>query len=372
MHLKFCFKTSILNVLERRENMLGISIYLQDTENISEFVTQAHTNGFSTIFSSLHIPEESKIDYRERLAELGKLARAHQMKLILDISENALHKIGLQFETAEQIRDFGVTGLRIDYGIGAHPVATMSHKIAIYLNASTIDQDLLDKLNAQGANMKQIEAFHNYYPKPETGLSDAFFQEKNTFLKKNGMRISAFVPGDAAKRHPLFEGLPTLEKHRYKPPYAATLELFSLGIDDVYVGDPALDSTHLEFWRELSKHQTVSLLGILADEVPAEIRAHLERGDQNRMDEARDLIRLEESRISLSNLAPAPKNTSPRKRGAITMDNQNYGRYAGEIDIAKFDLPANEKINVIGQIDDHYIDCLPFIQAGRKVKLRFK
>ncbi len=352
--------------------MLGISIYLQDTENITEFVTKAHANGFKTIFSSLHIPEESQVDYRARLNELGGLARKHKMKLILDISENALLKIGLQFDTAEQICDFGVTGLRIDYGIGAKNIAIMSHKIAIYLNASTIDQVLLDTLNAHGANMKQIEAFHNYYPKPETGLSDAFFQKKNTFLKKNGMRLSAFVPGDAASRQPLFEGLPTLEKHRYKPPYASTLELFSLGIDDVYVGDPALDVAHLDFWRELSEHQTVSLLGKIDESIPVEIAAHLEHGDQNRMDEARDLIRLENSRIHLSNLAPKPQNTCTRKRGSITMDNQNYGRYAGEIDITKSDLPENDKINVIGQIDERYHDCLPFIAGGQKVKLRLK
>ncbi|EUJ17452.1 MupG family TIM beta-alpha barrel fold protein [Listeria aquatica] len=26
--------------------------------------------------------------------------------------------------------------------------------------------------------MENIEAFHNYYPKPETGLSEAFFNQK--------------------------------------------------------------------------------------------------------------------------------------------------------------------------------------------------
>lgn len=351
--------------------MLGISIYLQDTERVSEIVSTAYDNGFQTIFSSLHIPEESNVDYLARLTELGTAAREKNMQLILDISENALHHIGLQFEQAEKIRELGVTGLRIDYGIGADAIALMSKKCAIYLNASTINQDFLNQLTSLGADMSQIEAFHNYYPKPGTGLSEAFFHEKNTFLKSNGLRISAFVPGDAEKRQPLFAGLPTLEKHRNKSPYGAALELIDACVDDVYLGDPAFDTAHLDFWRELALNQTVSLQAHLCVETDPEIRLHLINGDQNRMDEARDFIRLENSRLELGHLENAPKNTTARPTGAITIDNQNYGRYAGEINIVKTPLEANKNVNVVGFINNAYMDCLPFISGGQKVKLRF-
>ncbi|MBC1522169.1 DUF871 domain-containing protein [Listeria aquatica] len=351
--------------------MLGISLYLQDLDNVSETVQTAHQNGFSSIFSSLHIPEESKIDYRARLEELGKAAQENNMTLILDISENALKKIQLSFENAEAIHEIGVTGLRIDYGIGIQQIALLSQKVTVYLNASTIDQPFLDELKEAHAHMENIEAFHNYYPKPETGLSEAFFNQKNHFLHGNGLKISAFVPGDSQKRLPLYAGLPTLEKHRFASPYAATLELFSLAVDHVYIGDPALDPLHFPFWQNLAFDNTVSLEAELADFVPTPIKKHLIQGDQNRMDDARDLIRLEKSRICFNTLLLAVRQTTSRPVGTITIDNQKYGRYSGEICITKVPLEANEKINCIGQIKPSYLDCLPYISAGQKIKLRF-
>lgn len=351
--------------------MLGISLYLQDLDNVAETVQIAHQNGFSSIFSSLHIPEESKIDYRDRLEELGKAAQENKMDLILDISKNALAKIQLSFENAEAIRKIGVTGLRIDYGIGIPQIALLSQKITVYLNASTIDQAFLDALKEADAQMENIEAFHNYYPKPETGLSETFFKQKNHFLRGNGLKISAFVPGDSKKRLPLYAGLPTLEKHRFTSPYAATLELFTLAVDHVYIGDPALDPLHFPFWQNLIFNQTLSLEATLADFVPVQIKNHLIQGDQNRMDDARDLIRLENSRPAFNELAIEAKNTILRPAGTITIDNQKYGRYSGEICITKVPLEANEKINCIGQISPLYLDCLSYISAGQKIKLRF-
>ncbi|EUJ17451.1 hypothetical protein MAQA_13271 [Listeria aquatica FSL S10-1188] len=162
-----------------------------------------------------------------------------------------------------------------------------------------------------------------------------------------------------------------MEKHRFASPYAATLELFSLAVDHVYIGDPALDPLHFPFWQNLAFDNTVSLEAELADFVPTPIKKHLIQGDQNRMDDARDLIRLEKSRICFNTLLLAVRQTTSRPVGTITIDNQKYGRYSGEICITKVSLEANEKINCIGQIKPSYLDCLPYISAGQKIKLRF-
>lgn len=49
------------------------------------------------------------------------------------------------------------------------------------------------------------------------------------------------------------------------------------------------------------------------------------------------------------------------------MDNENYLRYSGEIQILKKDYPANEKINVIGQLQKEYIDILKVIDRNYKI-----
>ena len=61
------------------------------------------------------------------------------------------------------------------------------------------------------------------------------------------------------------------------------------------------------------------------------------------------------------------EHTIERNKGCITMDNENYLRYSGEIQILKKDYPANEKINVIGQLQKEYIDILKVIDRNYKI-----
>src|SRR5699024_12146026 len=79
---------------------------------------------------------------------------------------------------------------------------------------------------------------YNFYPHTDTGMGWTDFKRKNWMLKDYGLRTQAFVPGDALKRFPLYEGLPTVEKHRGVSPYVAAVELIHVAnVDDVFIGD---------------------------------------------------------------------------------------------------------------------------------------
>ncbi|WP_099223963.1 MupG family TIM beta-alpha barrel fold protein [Listeria costaricensis] len=346
--------------------MFGVSVYLQDLEKIEERLAREYQAGFRSIFSSLHIMEEDASTYQEKLARLGRAAQMQDMALIMDISEESLAYLGLSFEEAGKIVELGVTGLRIDYGIGADKVALLTHEIAVYLNASTIDKATLAELRAYGADFERLEAFHNYYPKTGTGLSHHLFQQKNQFLQENGLKISAFVPGDAEKRQPLYEGLPTIEAHRTLSPYAGALELLKLGVDHLYVGDPELAAAHLDVWQGLIRGE-IHLKGQATPGISTAIQAYLEAGDQNRVDEARDFIRLEKSRLLFGQADIEPQPAEARSIGAITIDNRQFGRYQGEIMIAKRALAADARTNIIGQLYPPFIDMLPFISGGDRI-----
>ncbi|WP_239253587.1 MupG family TIM beta-alpha barrel fold protein [Listeria ilorinensis] len=345
--------------------MFGVSVYLQDLEKIEERLAKEYEAGFRSIFSSLHIMEEDASDYRDKLMRLGHVAQTLGMSLIMDISEKSLAYLGLSFEDAGKIAELGVTGLRIDYGIGADKVALLSHEIPIYLNASTIDETTLAELISHGADFEQLEAFHNYYPKTGTGLSHHFFKSKNQFLRENGFKISAFVPGDAGKRQPLYEGLPTLEAHRTLSPYAGALELLKLGIDHLYVGDPELAPEHMDVWQGLIQGE-IHLKGQAVKGIPEAVQTYLKAGDRNRMDEARDFIRLERSRLLFGNTGIEPEVSLKETRsiGTITIDNRQFGRYQGEIMISKKTLVSDARTNTIGQLYPPFIDMLPFIAGG--------
>lgn len=43
-------------------------------------------------------------------------------------------------------------------------------------------------------------------------------------------------------------------------------------------------------------------------------------------------------------------HTIVRKKGSITIDNELYGRYAGEMQVAINDLSVDEKVNVVGMV----------------------
>ena len=64
-----------------------------------------------------------------------------------------------------------------------------------------------------------------------------------------------------------------------------------------------------------------------------------------------------------------PTNTIERKVGTITIDNEKYLRYNGEIQIALQDLKADERVNVLGKVVDEEIPLLKYIVND--VKFRF-
>lgn len=62
--------------------------------------------------------------------------------------------------------------------------------------------------------------------------------QKNNLLKKEGLHTSAFVVGDLVKGFPIYEGLPTVERHRDMNPYIAAIELLhEAKVDNVFIGD---------------------------------------------------------------------------------------------------------------------------------------
>ena len=94
----------------------------------------------------------------------------------------------------------------------------------------------------------------------------------------------------------------------------------------------------------------------------------MERVHTNRLDPARDVIRSVESREE-NKVILQPMNATLRKKGSITIDNELYGRYAGEMQVAIHDLPVDEKVNVVGMVVEEDMSLLPFVGAGKMFQL---
>ncbi|WP_304976092.1 DUF871 domain-containing protein, partial [uncultured Ligilactobacillus sp.] len=53
----------------------------------------------------------------------------------------------------------------------------------------------------------------------------------------------------------------------------------------------------------------------------------------------------------------------------ITLDNCDYGRYMGELQLVKRDLKADPRVNVVGKVSDEDLDLLAYLGAGQKFEI---
>lgn len=349
--------------------MIGVSIYLskERVEKQEAWLKIAKENEFSSIFTSLHIPEDDPNTYKELIQILGKQALENEMELMVDVSPKSLNHLGITYENVEELLEWGITGLRMDYGIAPKEIARVSHKMKVALNASTITESFWKELLAENIQVENVEAWHNFYPRPETGLARSFLQKQNKYLHDCGIKTMAFIPGDGEKRGPLYGGLPTLEKHRNMRPLEAYLELVQeCDVDKVLIGDI---SASLESVQEIAMASNgIIPLRYEPFTNEMEVLKVVEKVHTNRLDPARDAIRSVESREE-NKVVLQPMNTISRKRGSITIDNELYGRYAGEMQIVINDLPEDKKVNVVGMVMEEDSSLLSYVRAGEKFQL---
>ena len=93
--------------------------------------------------------------------------------------------------------------------------------------------------------------------------------------------------------------------------------------------------------------------------------------ETNRFDPARDVIRSVESRMKPSTIDLTPQDPSARPLGTITIDNEKYGRYAGEVQITKRNLSADERVNVIGRVIEADQPLIARLGPGSKFRIEW-
>lgn len=355
--------------------MIGISVFLNDPnyKQWERYIHQMNASGFKGIFTSLHIPEDDPNVYVECLQKLGALAKNYHMDLVADVSPKSLEYLGYSWKNANELIKWGVTGLRVDYGIDDQTIADLSNQMKVALNASTITEENITSIIRQGGDLANMEAWHNYYPRPETGLGLEDFNQKNQWLKTVGLKVMTFIPGEKALRAPLYERLPTLEKHRKTSTFSSFVEFdHNECVDHIYIGDPGISETSKEQIQQYI-HEKVFALRIDVLTKDEELMKLLGTNHTNRLDAARDVIRSVESRsyASKGKAVIKPLGIEARSKGSITIDNSNYGRYQGEIQITKVDLPKDNKVNVIGKIVEEDISILEYMKAGEKFRFLF-
>lgn len=338
-------------------NQLGLSLYLGSGKQTNlEVIAKAKKANMKYAFTSLHIPEESISDYKKETLDLLQACNDANLSLMIDVGPRTLEKLGMT--SLYQLKQYGIQYLRIDYGFSVQEITDLMHDFHIVLNASTLTPEELEYLRQSDVDLTKIVACHNFYPKPLTALSMNLVREINERLHQYGIKTVGFVSGDSKRRGPLFSGLPTVEEHRDMDVLRQVLELKHLGhCDMIMIGDIDVSD---RAWKQLEELQSnyVTLRANIHEAFAfvCDIIHH------DRVDYSSYVIRSVESReykhpsVDLAN--------RERKLGSISMSNAKYLRYEGELEIARCDLPEEEKVTIIGNIIPNDIAYLSLIHSG--------
>lgn len=351
--------------------MLGVSVYLaEDLDYNLSYLNQMKNFGVKTIFTSLHLEDINKSEAYDKLLKISEKIRENDQELMVDISNNTLKIFEIDFDHLKGFLDqFKIKTLRIDFGFSPREIEVLSRDYKIVLNASTIDLDYKIELEEAGLNLNEISLCHNFYPRLDTGLSEQSLKEKNDFLRSLGFKIQAFIPGDKIKRGPFREGLPTVEDHRFLDPFLAYVKMKEdFAIDEILLGDIAMNDRSLAKIMDFEKNKIINLTIKELFEIPEAAKDVFYDIHQNRDDYSDRVVRASQTRLAIKEKIKA-KNTIKRKAGSITIDNEDYLRYNGELQIAMVDLKEDKRVNVIGYIKDCDIDLLSYIK--NKYSFRF-
>lgn len=329
-----------LPVKLQRPPKIGASLYVglpdYPLEKNLEYLHMLKRCGIEKVFISGHMPE-MRDGFDEELRAVVSAAGELGMKVILDISPVAFAKITLP----------PLYALRLDYGFSREEIVRLANEndFLIELNASTISEEDLRYLLNRGVKPERLRLSHNFYPKPYTGLSAEDVLLKNRMFRKYGLTVAAFIPAQKGKRPPLYEGLPTVEDHRHMPLLAVLSEVAGLELDEVYFGDAYAGEDEIKTAIGYDGETIYVPIVLYPDATDAE-KAMLFREHRNRPDATPYFIR---SSVRARGITIKPRNTVQRQMHEVAVDNENFGRYHGEVAIMTSALSADERVNVIGK-----------------------
>lgn len=338
--------------------MLGITVSLNEKtieENIN-YLSEMKALGAVSVFTSLRIPEEDPEVVKKSVEGMSQFIQQNFQEFVVDVSPRAFDLF-----TEEWLKANNITTLRIDNGLTPQEILQLSQHFAIVFNASTLTAEFIDEIRSLGFTA-EIVAWHNYYPRKDSGLDAESFKKQNHFLKQLGVKVGGFIPGDKQPRGTIYEWLPTVEKHRYLSPFYSFLDLtYTYGVDQVILGDYGFKGQTKQCFLDFFEKEAI---GLQVEKLKDERILGMQLC--NRIDICQTAIRAAAFKKSIQNQPVFPNhNNLPRNLGDVTIDNQFYGRYMGELQIVLEPLEKDTRINTVAKVSADALNLLPFLKYHR-------
>lgn len=348
----------------------SISIYpnIIDEEyinKVSEILKSAFKYKIDGVFSSIHLPEFSLQQQLQCLKIIADENKEYGFELTVDIGGSGINDILDNEEYLNELKKLKIDYLRLDYGYDLNQIKRLYSVLDIkgfVINASMYDEKKIEeKINdIRGIDEDiAIKACHNFYVRKDTGLDDSFAMMQDSYFRKHDVEVFYFVPSYSHTRGPVHEGLCTIERHRYRKIDEIVRDLkYRFKADGIIMADEWLSNEEFQMMEKGLKDiddysiRVRFIEGISDEEKNIVLGNHIFRYDS-----PSNLLRSISSRqMAEKARLIKPNNMIERKHGSITIDNELYKRYSGEMQVLLDNMEADERVNVVGYInnDDLY------------------
>lgn len=341
----------------------AISIYPQDLkdetrEKIKKYFSLAKRYHVNQVFTSIHLPELTLEEQGTFLMEIAKIIQDLKMSCIADIGGNFIKELLENQGMMEDLKKCEIDYFRLDCGYDFNQISELYHQLkpkGFIINASMVRQSQIDEhldfFHELDPNIT-IKACHNFYVRDESGLDRDFALSQSKMFEEKGVPVYYCVPSFDHPRGPLHLGLPTIEEHR-----KMAFENILLDLMNTYRAQGILFADE---WLSESKFKQIdSVINKKIVDIPVELYdscseeekqivcgSHVFRYDSNEL-----FLRSRSSR-EMAEFAKeiAPNHCIERKKGDITIDNENYLRYSGELQVVMKDATCDKRVNVVAHI----------------------
>ncbi len=356
--------------------MLGFSIYPEkhSLETMKAYIDLLHRYQAKRVFISLLQIDPMNQQVVEKYQAIIHYANSKDMVVIADMNPTIIKEFEWQDDLAKELHNWGIKGVRLDESLDKESIVALTHNpydIKVELNMSTDITVLLELLN-HPIKKENIIGSHNFYPHKFTGLSVDHFLKMSQIYKEKDIETAAFINSHDATEGPwpVSEGLCTVEDYRELSLADQYQILQATGlIDHVIIANQFVSEKELQ---ELSvvKGEEIYFTVELIDDISSVEEKIIDYPHVYRGDISDYVIRSTWPRVKYSDESiPNRHQEKLAERGMILIDNDHYGRYKGELQIALKSFTLSDKTNIVGRILPEQLPLLDYLKPWQEFRL---
>ncbi|MFD1421351.1 DUF871 domain-containing protein [Lactiplantibacillus songbeiensis] len=356
---------------------LGVSVYPERStfEKDAAYLDLAAKYGYQRVFTSLleikGDADEVVTNFKRVITYANKLG----LQVMVDVNPGLFKQLGVSYDDLSFFHDLGAWGVRLDLGFTGAEESRMTHnpygiKIEVNMSKGT---HYVDTIMDYSPVKDNLLGSHNFYPQQYTGLGYDYFVQTSTQYRQYGLNTAAFVSSNDATYGPwpMQDGLCTLEQHRGLPLAAQVQHLKMTGlIDDVLIANAYASEAELKAASDVFFSPYPALhVETVSDITAAEKAVLFDQPQTYRGDFSDYVIRSSETRVIYKDCDFPAHATTDVKRGDLLIDNDDFGQYKGELQIARRDFENTGRINVVGHVVASDAQCLDLLAPWADFKL---